>query len=67
MQTHTWNSDGYCQCEKQMDDHLLACQQFLKESHEITSLANERVLFLKYNDINDISFFGRGIAMILVL
>jgi hypothetical protein len=30
-----------------MEDHLLACQQFLKESHKVTSLANER-------QINDI-------------
>jgi hypothetical protein len=22
--------DGHCQCEKDMDDHLLACQQFFK-------------------------------------
>jgi hypothetical protein len=23
-------SDGHCQCEKEMDDHLLACQQILE-------------------------------------
>jgi hypothetical protein len=23
-------SDGHCQCEKEMDDHLLACQQIFK-------------------------------------
>jgi hypothetical protein len=27
-------SDGHCQCEEEMDDHLLACQQiFEKEPH----------------------------------
>jgi hypothetical protein len=27
-------SDGHCQCEKEMDDHLLACQQiFEREPH----------------------------------
>jgi hypothetical protein len=51
-------SDGHCQCEKEKDNHLLVCQQFLKESHAVTRLANERASFLKINDINDISFFG---------
>jgi hypothetical protein len=23
-------SDGHCQCEKEIDDHLLACQQILE-------------------------------------
>jgi hypothetical protein len=50
-------SDGHCQCEKEMDDHLLTSQSFLKECHEVTRLANERALFLKINDI-DVSFFG---------
>jgi hypothetical protein len=49
-------SDGHCQCEKKMDDHLLACQQILeKESHIVTRLAKERTSFL---NINDNSFFG---------
>jgi hypothetical protein len=26
-------SGGHCQCQKEMDDHLLACQQFLTEPH----------------------------------
>jgi hypothetical protein len=51
-------SDGHCQCEKEMDDHLLACQPFLKESHEMTCLAEERTSILKINYINDIKFFG---------
>jgi hypothetical protein len=30
--------DGYCQCEKEMDDHLLACQQILeRELHSDTT------------------------------
>jgi hypothetical protein len=33
-------SDGQCQYEKEIKDHLLACQQFLKESHEVTRRAN---------------------------
>jgi hypothetical protein len=53
-----YQSDGHCQCQKVMDDHLLACQQFLTESHIVTHLANERASFLNMNDINDISFFG---------
>jgi hypothetical protein len=24
-------SDGHCQCEKEMDDYLLACPQFLEK------------------------------------
>jgi hypothetical protein len=51
-------SDGHCQCQKEMDDHLLACQQFLTESHIVTRLANEQASYLNINDINDISFFG---------
>jgi hypothetical protein len=51
-------SDGHCQCQKEMDDHL-ACQQFLTESHIVTRLANERASFLNKNDINDISFLER--------
>jgi hypothetical protein len=23
-------SDGHCECEKEMDDHLLACQQIIE-------------------------------------
>jgi hypothetical protein len=41
-----------------MEGHLLACQQFLKESHTVARLDNERASFLKINDINDYSFFG---------
>jgi hypothetical protein len=51
-------SHGHCQCQKEMDDHLPACQQFLTESHIVTRLANERASFLNMNDINDISIFG---------
>jgi hypothetical protein len=30
-------SDGHCQCEKEMDDHLLACQQIPeREPHSDT-------------------------------
>jgi hypothetical protein len=32
--------------------------KFLKESHVVTSLAKERVSFLKINGINDILFLG---------
>jgi hypothetical protein len=56
MQTRT--SNGHCQCQKQMDDHLLACQQFSTESHIVTRVAIERASFLNIDDINDISFFG---------
>jgi hypothetical protein len=50
--------DGHCQCEKEMEDHLLACKQLLKESYVVTFTAIERASFLKIKDINDISFFG---------
>jgi hypothetical protein len=49
-------SDGRCQCEKEMDDYLLACQQILeREPHSDTPC---RASFLKINDSNDISFSG---------
>jgi hypothetical protein len=47
-------SDGHCQCQKEIDDHLLACQLFLTESHIVTRLAKERASLLNMNDINDI-------------
>jgi hypothetical protein len=50
--------DGHCQCQNEMNDHLLACQQFLIESHIVAHLANERASLLNMNNINDISFFG---------
>jgi hypothetical protein len=52
------SSDGHCQCEKEMDDHLFRVNEFLKESHIVTRLAKERALFLEINDINDIKLFG---------
>jgi hypothetical protein len=30
-------SDGHGQCQKEMEDYLLACQQFLKESERSDS------------------------------
>jgi hypothetical protein len=59
-------SDGNCQCEKEIDGHLLACQQiFEREPH--SDLVNERVLFLKINDIMTFHFLERLIAVIVVL
>jgi hypothetical protein len=58
---------GYCQCQKEMVDHLLAYPQFLTESHIVTHFANERVSFLNMSDINDISFFGSLTSIIVVL
>jgi hypothetical protein len=51
-------SDGHCQCKKEIDDHLLACQHFLTKSYIGTRLAIERASFLNMHDITDISFFG---------
>jgi hypothetical protein len=34
-------SDEHCQCQKDMDVHLLVCQHFLTETHIVTRLANE--------------------------
>jgi hypothetical protein len=41
-------SDRHYQCEKEMDDHLLACQQILERV--VNRLAKERASFLKIND-----------------
>jgi hypothetical protein len=49
-----------------MDNHLLACQQFLKESHVVNRFAKELVPFLKINDINDISFFGTPVIIVVL-
>jgi hypothetical protein len=38
-----------------MDEHLLACQQVIEKEPHSDNIAKER-LFLKINDINDISF-----------
>jgi hypothetical protein len=48
-------SNGHCQCQKEMDNHLLASQLFLTEPHgPLCGLANERASFLNMNDIIDI-------------
>jgi hypothetical protein len=60
-------SGGHCQFQKEMDDHLLLCQQFLTESHIVTRLANERSSFLNMNDINEFHFLERLTAIIVVL
>jgi hypothetical protein len=52
---------------KEVDDHLLACQQFLTESHIVTRIANERESYLNMNDINDIYFLERLTTIIVVL
>jgi hypothetical protein len=44
-----------------MDTIYWRVNKFLKESHKVTRLAKERVLFLKINVINDFSFFGTGV------
>jgi hypothetical protein len=51
-----FQSDGHCQCQKEIGDYLLVCQHFLTESHIVTRLANKRALSL--NDIIKILFFG---------
>jgi hypothetical protein len=56
--------DIHCHCQKEMDDHLLARQQFLTESHIVTRIANKCASFLKTNDINDISFLERLLALL---
>jgi hypothetical protein len=50
-------SDRHCKCEKEMDDHILACQQILVIEPHSDTLAKERALFLNINDINDILYF----------
>jgi hypothetical protein len=36
------SSDGHCQCEKEMNEHLLACQEILERQPHVTRLAKER-------------------------
>jgi hypothetical protein len=49
------SSDGHCERQKEMDDHLLACQQILEREPR---LAKELASLLKINDIKYISVFG---------
>jgi hypothetical protein len=51
-------SYGHLQCKKEMDDHLLACQQIFEKVPHSEPLTKERALFLKVKDIHDISFLG---------
>jgi hypothetical protein len=44
--------------KKEMDDHLLACQQILVREPHSACLAKERASLLEIDDINDVSFFG---------
>jgi hypothetical protein len=60
-------SHRHCQREKEMDDHLLAYQLFLNESHIATRLAKERASFLLINHIKDISFFGTSVIIVVLL
>jgi hypothetical protein len=36
-----FSSDEHYQCEKEMDDHFLRLNKFLKDSHDVTRLASE--------------------------
>jgi hypothetical protein len=45
-------SDGHCQCKKEMDDDLLACQQIFEKVPHSDTLAKERVSFSTVNDIS---------------
>jgi hypothetical protein len=60
-------SDRHCQCKKEMDDHLLACQQIFEKVPHSDTLAKERTSFLNVNDIRDISFWERITVIIVVL
>jgi hypothetical protein len=62
-------SDGHCQCKKEMDNHLLACQQIFEKALHSDTLAKERASFLKlyFHLINVISFFGTLTVIIVVL
>jgi hypothetical protein len=51
-------SDGHCQCEKEMDYHLLACQQIFENVPHSVKLLKSEHHFWKVNEINEISFFG---------
>jgi hypothetical protein len=48
--------NGHFQCKKEIEDHLLTRQQFLKRSHELTRYAYEQTSSKKISEINDISF-----------
>jgi hypothetical protein len=60
-------SDGHCQYQKEMDDPLLPCQQFLTEIHIVTRLSIERASFLNMMTIITFNFLERVSAIIVVL
>jgi hypothetical protein len=40
------SSDGHCQCEKEIDDHLLACQKIIeREPHSDTTRYRASIIF----------------------
>jgi hypothetical protein len=59
-------SDGHCQCKKEMDDHLLSCQKIVEKVPHSDTLTKQRASFLKVNDINDISFLGTPVIIVVL-
>jgi hypothetical protein len=60
-------SDGHCQCEKEMDEHLLVSQQILeREPHSVTR-AKERASFFKLMTFMTFNFLKLLTVIIVVL
>jgi hypothetical protein len=57
-------SDGHCQCKKEMDDYLLACQQKFDKVPHSDTLTKERASFLKLMKFH---FLERLTVIIVVL
>jgi hypothetical protein len=52
--------------EKEMEDIYWRVNKFLKKDHIVTRFTKERVSFLKINDINDISFLGTSVIIVVL-
>jgi hypothetical protein len=60
-------SDGRCQCQKEMDDHLLACQQFFDREPHSDPHANERASFFNKTTLMTFHFLERLTVIIVDL
>jgi hypothetical protein len=61
-------SDRYCQCKKEMDDHLPAYQKFFeKVPHSGTTCYRASIIFEKEMTLMTFYFLGRLTAIIVVL
>jgi hypothetical protein len=59
--------DGYRQCKKEMDDHLLACQQIFEKVPNCDMLTKERASFLNIMTLITFHILERLTVIIVVL